>query len=211
MISTRKIRGNCLSYRGWGGTMKSGQVRKHSIILLPVAALLLAGCTHRRPEPRPVVPILPSTSMSQIKFPVQQAKGSGARQITSWELREATGLEAWIAGVQLAPMTTLVVRNHAIATLAKEQHLLVLIIRAEGPAVREHNWLSLAPVLVIDFCSVFRRDCRHGNPRLVRNSIRAARLQISECLRQLPDFGGRIPALTIHILNLTIVAITLTI
>jgi hypothetical protein len=54
--------------------MRSGQGRKQSIILLPVAALLLAGCTHRRPEPRPVVPILPSTFMSQIKFPVQQAK-----------------------------------------------------------------------------------------------------------------------------------------
>ena len=58
-------------------------------------------------------------------------------------------------------MTPPVVRDHAIAALPEEQHLPVPVVRGQRPTVREHDWLSRAPVLVVNLCSVFRRDSRH--------------------------------------------------
>ena len=58
-------------------------------------------------------------------------------------------------------MTAPVVRDHAIATLAEEQHLPVPVVRAERPAVAEDDRLSLAPVLVVNRCSIFYCNCAH--------------------------------------------------
>src|ERR1700690_1682534 len=65
-----------------------------------------------------------------------------------------------------APVTAPVMRNHAIAELAKVKHLTVPIIRAEGPAVREHNGLSLAPVLVINLRAILHCNRSHGDSPL---------------------------------------------
>ena len=58
-------------------------------------------------------------------------------------------------------MAAPVVRDDAIAALAEEQHLPVPVVRAERPAMREHDRLSRAPVLVENLCSVLRGDSGH--------------------------------------------------
>src|SRR5580692_3030966 len=52
-------------------------------------------------------------------------------------------------------------RNDSIAALAEKQHLSVPIVRREGPAVTEHDGLSLAPVFVVNLCTVFCRNRWH--------------------------------------------------
>jgi hypothetical protein len=54
-----------------------------------------------------------------------------------------------------------VVSDDAIAELAQKQHLRVPCVRSQRPAMRERDWLSLTPVLVIDGCSVFGGDGAH--------------------------------------------------
>ena|SRR5580700_8291271 len=64
-------------------------------------------------------------------------------------------------------MPAAVVRYHAIATLAEEQHLPVPVVSSQGPAVAENYGLSLSPILVLNLRSVFCRDCRHGMLSLI--------------------------------------------
>jgi hypothetical protein len=52
-------------------------------------------------------------------------------------------------------------RDDTIALLAEEEHLRIPGIGGEGPAVRESDGLSGAPVLVVDRYAVFRREGRH--------------------------------------------------
>src|SRR5262245_98705 len=54
------------------------------------------------------------------------------------------------AGLSRATMSAPISRNDAIAFAEEKEHLRVPIIRAEWPAVTEHNRLPAAPVLVID-------------------------------------------------------------
>jgi hypothetical protein len=63
-------------------------------------------------------------------------------------------------------MAAAIVGDDAIATLKEEQHLVVPIVCAERPAMVEHDRLPLAPILVEDFGTIFRRDHVHGIPRL---------------------------------------------
>src|ERR1700694_4175700 len=58
-------------------------------------------------------------------------------------------------------MSAPVVGNDAIAVLEEEQHLRVPIIGRQRPAVAQHDGLPFAPVLVVDFRPIFRRNCRH--------------------------------------------------
>src|SRR6267378_4454673 len=58
-------------------------------------------------------------------------------------------------------MSAPVVGYDAIAVLEEEQHLRVPIIGRQRPAVAKHDGLTLAPVLVVDLRSIFRRNCRH--------------------------------------------------
>src|SRR5580704_18395684 len=60
-----------------------------------------------------------------------------------------------------AAVAAAIVGNHAIALLEEEQHLVVPIIARQRPAVAEHDGLTLAPVLVIDFDAVLRFDKTH--------------------------------------------------
>src|SRR5580700_5354808 len=54
-----------------------------------------------------------------------------------------------------------VMRDDAIATLPEEQHLPIPIVRAQWPAMRKHDRLSLSPVLVENLRAVFGRDSAH--------------------------------------------------
>ena len=59
-------------------------------------------------------------------------------------------------------MTAPVVRNNAIAQLAEMQHLAVPIVRGQWPAVRENDRLPRTPILVVNLCSVLRRNRSPG-------------------------------------------------
>ena len=60
-----------------------------------------------------------------------------------------------------AAVAAAVVGDHAIALLEEEQHLVVPVVGRQRPAVAEHDGLTLAPVLVIDFDAVLRFDKAH--------------------------------------------------
>src|SRR6266849_2250735 len=66
-----------------------------------------------------------------------------------------------VPGLAGTPVPPPVVSNHAIATLAEEQHLCVPIVGRERPAVTEDYWLALSPVLVVNLRTIFRSDRRH--------------------------------------------------
>src|SRR4051794_34598255 len=53
-------------------------------------------------------------------------------------------------GLSGAAMSTSISGNNAIAFAKEKKHLRVPIIRRERPAVTKHNWLSAAPVFIID-------------------------------------------------------------
>src|SRR5580704_12166731 len=61
-------------------------------------------------------------------------------------------------------MASPVVRNDAIATLPEEQHLAVPVVRSQRPAMRKHDRLPLAPILVIDLRTVFGCNRCHFSP-----------------------------------------------
>src|SRR5580692_9034954 len=58
-------------------------------------------------------------------------------------------------------MSAPVVRDNAIALIEEEHHLIVPIIGRERPAVAKHDGLTFAPILVINFDSVFRGNRGH--------------------------------------------------
>src|SRR6516225_1235021 len=60
-----------------------------------------------------------------------------------------------------AAVAAAIVGNHAVALLEEEQHLVIPIVARQRPAVAEHDGLTLAPVLVIDFDAVPRFDKAH--------------------------------------------------
>src|ERR1700678_720080 len=67
-----------------------------------------------------------------------------------------------VAGLGGAAMATAVMGDDAIAVVEEEQHLRVPVIGRKRPAMTEHDGLTRAPVLVVDFDAVFGLDCRHG-------------------------------------------------
>src|SRR5579862_6968781 len=58
-------------------------------------------------------------------------------------------------------MSAPVVSDHTIALIEEEHHLIVPIVSRERPAVAKHDGLTFAPVLVINFESVFRGNRGH--------------------------------------------------
>src|SRR4029453_8081878 len=65
-----------------------------------------------------------------------------------------------VAGLRRAAMPAAISRNDAIAFGEEEKHLRVPIVRAQRPAVAEHDGLAFTPVFVIDVdvSSVFFSD-----------------------------------------------------
>src|SRR2546422_7329020 len=66
-----------------------------------------------------------------------------------------------VAGLARSPVTSSIMGDDAIAIIQEKHHLGIPVIRTQWPAMTENNRLSLSPILVIDLCSVFSRDCRH--------------------------------------------------
>ena len=60
-------------------------------------------------------------------------------------------------------MAAAIMRDAAIAVRGEEKHLVLEGVGAERPAVAEDDWLSAAPVLVVNLCSVLGGDGRHGD------------------------------------------------
>ena len=80
------------------------------------------------------------------------------------ELGEIVGVVVHVVavpGLAGAAVAAAVVRDDAIALLAEEEHLGVPGVGGEGPAVREGDGLSGAPVFVVDGGAVFGGDVRH--------------------------------------------------
>src|ERR1700747_3851914 len=68
-----------------------------------------------------------------------------------------------------APGSPPVMRDDAIATLPKEQHLPVPVVRGQRPTVRENDRLTRSPILVINLRAVFRCNGGHfsSSPLLI--------------------------------------------
>src|SRR6266849_5609196 len=75
-----------------------------------------------------------------------------------------------VTGLGGAAVSAPVVGYDTIALLEEEQHLRVPIIRRQRPAVGENNRLTRSPILVVDLCSIFGRNCRHGVLSLITAS-----------------------------------------
>ncbi len=69
-----------------------------------------------------------------------------------------------IADLGRAPVAAAIMGDDAEASGDEEQHLCVPIVRAERPAVMEHDGLGAlrAPVLVVNLGTVLGGDERHG-------------------------------------------------
>src|SRR4029077_19755725 len=66
-----------------------------------------------------------------------------------------------VPGLGRSAMAAAVMRDAAKPALAEVEHLRIPIIRAQRPAMAEHNRLPRAPVLVIDLRAIFSRDGAH--------------------------------------------------
>src|SRR5262249_54100624 len=79
-------------------------------------------------------------------------------------------------GVQIVPgpglaapaMPPPVMRDAAVPLTGQEEHLVVPCVGAERPAVAEHDWLTGAPILVVDLGAIERGDHRHTGLRVRR-------------------------------------------
>src|SRR5260370_9800059 len=65
----------------------------------------------------------------------------------------------WLARAAVAAP---VMRDAAIAARGQEKHLVLECVGAQRPAMAEDDGLTLAPILVIDLCTVVRGDRGHG-------------------------------------------------
>src|SRR5882762_4572342 len=72
-------------------------------------------------------------------------------------------------------MSPPVMRDDAIALPPEVQHLPVPVVPAQRPAVAENDWLSFAPVLVINLCSVFCGDGCHKRSPCIQCGYAAGR------------------------------------
>ena len=64
----------------------------------------------------------------------------------------------WLAG---AAVSTAIVRYAAISVACEKKHLILERIRIQGPTMAENDRLARSPVLIVDLCSVLRRDHAH--------------------------------------------------
>src|SRR5580658_8763109 len=71
-----------------------------------------------------------------------------------------------------AAMTPAIMSNYAITVLKEKQHLRIPIVRRERPSMVEDDRLAVAPILVIDLCSIFCSDERHGPSSCLLGGVR---------------------------------------
>src|SRR5229473_590717 len=66
-----------------------------------------------------------------------------------------------------APMPPSVMRDHAIAPLAEEEHLPVPVVRGKRPTMGENDRLTRSPILVINLRAILRCDRCHTSSWLL--------------------------------------------
>ena len=79
--------------------------------------------------------------------------------------REVVGVVVHVVaagGLGRPPVTAPVVGDDAIAVLEEEHHLRVPVIGRQGPAMAEHDGLTISPVLVEDLRAIRGGDRAHG-------------------------------------------------
>src|SRR6202041_831895 len=64
-------------------------------------------------------------------------------------------------GLGRPAMAPTVMRDDAVSVQPEEQHLAVPIVRAERPAMVEHDRPTCSPILVVDLCTVLHCDAAH--------------------------------------------------
>src|SRR5882724_2033039 len=73
-----------------------------------------------------------------------------------------------VAGLAGSAVATAVMGDDSIAVIEKEQHLRVPVVGRQRPAMAEHDRLTVAPILVVNFDAVFGVDRGHGRPPFFR-------------------------------------------
>src|SRR5258707_13443659 len=77
-----------------------------------------------------------------------------------------------------APMPPPVMRDHAIAPLAEEEHLPVPVVRGKWPTVRENDRLTRSPIFVINLRAIFCCDRCHTSSWLLHRCERKVILHL---------------------------------
>jgi hypothetical protein len=63
--------------------------------------------------------------------------------------------------------TAAIMSDHTKAIIQKEHHLRIPVVRGQGPAMREHNGLPAAPILIEDVNAIFRAHLIHRMRSLI--------------------------------------------
>ena len=78
------------------------------------------------------------------------------------------------AGLAGASVAASVMCDNAIPVIQEKHHLRVPVVRRKRPTVREYDWLTAAPVLVVNLGAVIRGDGAHflllSNRRMIERS-----------------------------------------
>src|SRR5262249_51364450 len=80
------------------------------------------------------------------------------------KLRQIIGIGVHIIavpGLAGATMTSSVMCDAAISARGQEEHLILEGIGAERPAVAEHHWLPVTPIIVVNLRAVLGLDRTH--------------------------------------------------
>ena len=83
-----------------------------------------------------------------------------------YQFRKVVGVSVHVVAVPRltgAAMAAAIMGDAAMAVRSEEKHLVLEGVGAERPAMAEDDWLSAAPVLVVNLCSVLGGDGRHGD------------------------------------------------
>src|SRR5690242_4743823 len=68
-----------------------------------------------------------------------------------------------VGGLSGAAVSTAIMGDNSIAMMQEEQHLVIPVVGTERPTMAENYRLSIAPVLVVNLDTVFRRNRGHEN------------------------------------------------
>jgi hypothetical protein len=85
-----------------------------------------------------------------------------------------------------------VVDDRAVAVGGKEEHLILPGIGVEWPTVAEDYRLSCAPILVVDLCTVLRREHDHGFAPFSQRYYPIVAVAAKRCMTQMHYFVLRL-------------------
>src|SRR6266436_4508130 len=88
-----------------------------------------------------------------------------------------------------------VMRDHAIAPLAEEEHLPVPVVRGKRPTMGENDRLTRSPILVINLRAILRCDPCHTSSWLLRRcGCKSLFRYRANCYNRPPNDHSRLPS-----------------